>query len=55
MSLGSFRRLSYPGYYTDFIEVVEKNLKNVWIDLAGKTAEGERLFNALPLKRQNRY
>ena len=55
ISLGSFRRLNYPGYYADFIEAIEKNLKNMRIDLAGKTAESKRLLNALPCKSRNRY
>lgn len=55
ISLGSFRRLNYPGYYADFVEAIEKNLKNVRVHLAGKAAEGQRLFDALPFKRRNGY
>ena len=55
ISLGSFRRLDYPDYYHDFMEAIEKNLKNVRIDLAGKTAEGKRLLNALPVKLRPHY
>jgi hypothetical protein len=55
ISLGSFRRLNYPNYYRDFVEAIERNLKNVRIDVAGKTAEGQRIFDALPFKQRNRY
>ena len=55
ISLGSFRRLNYPGYYAEFVEAIEKNLKNVRIDVAGKTAEGKRLFDALPFKPRRSY
>ena len=54
LGLDSFRRIGYPGYYIDFIETIEKILKNIRIDLAGKTDEGKRLFDALPYKPRRR-
>jgi hypothetical protein len=54
LGLDSFRRLGYPGYYADFIETIEKMLKNIRIDLAGKSEEAQRIFNLLPCKPRRR-
>lgn len=52
ISLDSFRRLNYPGYYADFVCAVDKTIKNVRIDLASETEEAERIVNLLPYPRR---
>jgi hypothetical protein len=50
LGLDSFRRLGYPGYYSDFRETLEKAIQNIRVDLAHQGDEAKRLLEKLPKK-----
>ena len=54
MGLDSFRRLNYPGYYSDFLDAVESSIKNIRVDIEGETKNAEKILALLPDRRRRR-
>ncbi len=48
ISLDSFRRLNYPGYYEAFRKAVEKAIQNIHVAQEGKHEDAERILALLP-------
>jgi len=49
ISLDSFRRLNYPGYYTEFRAAIKKSIDNVRVTAEGSADNAERIMGLLPL------
>jgi hypothetical protein len=52
ISLDSFRRLNYPGYYTEFRAAIKKSIDNVRVAAEGSADNAEKIMGLLPLSKR---